>query len=159
MAQVRYRVDQLPAGENAHAFLPMPGLSAAGSSHGEVDVFGAWGTMPVPSPHPATSPHLSRSPLLRTPSDVAPDYFCPQIGIAGTRNMRPPVRYLPNHSRIPAPAGAIADQPSPVLMRGRKIGTRWSMIWPRVVTRWPNILDRPGPGSRPPEGSGGVQSA
>lgn len=147
MATVRYQVEQLAGlGANAHAFMPTPGLTPAGSSHGEVDVFGAWGTMPVAAPHPATSPHLSRSPLLRTPSDVAPDYMLPQIGVAGTRNMRPPVRYLPNDSRIPAPAGSITDQGPEVRMRGRKVGGRLSQIWPRTITRWPNLI-RPSAGT------------
>jgi hypothetical protein len=143
---VRYQVDGLAGlGANAHAFMPSPGLTPAGSSHGEVDVWGAPGTLPVPAPHPATSPHLSRSRWLRTPSDVAPDYFTPQIYVAGMRNMRPPVHYMPNHSRIPTPTGSITTQPAPVLARGRKIGGRFSMIWPRTITRWPNLLQRGGP--------------
>lgn len=149
MAEVRYQVDGLPAGCNAHAFLPMPGLTPAGSSHGLVEVFGAPGTEPVPSPAPATRPHQTRNQLERTPSDVAPDFFLPQLGLASTRNMGPGrsiapggIHYLPNDSRIPVPVGSILDQPSPVKMGGRKVGGRDSMIWPRTITRWPDLLTR-----------------
>lgn len=147
MGKVRYQVDGIGGlGANAAAFMPMPGLTPAGATHGDVDVFGAWGTLRVPAPRPATSPRSSSSPATgeRVPSDVSPNYMLPQIGIAGTRNMRPPVRYLPQamRHRIPTPAGSITVQPSDVRQRGRKIGQRWAMIWPRTVTRWPNVLHR-----------------
>lgn len=140
MPTVRIRTDGLPPGHNALAFMPMPGLTPAGSSHGLIHVYGAPGTMKVAAGPPATRPRLTSNKENVTPSDASPDWFAPQLYLASMENLGPPVGYLPNHSRMPPPVGSAAAQVPPVVQRGRKVGGILSMIWPRVVTRWPNML-------------------
>lgn len=142
MAVVRYQVDEIPD-LYMHAFTPMPGLSPAGSSHGIIRVFGSPGTTKVPSPPPAFSGRMSCSPLWRSPSDVAPDWFAPQLWLADITNLGPPVHYLPNRSGVPAPVGTVGGV-SEVAMGGRKVGGRRSMKWPRNLIRWPNLKGQSG---------------
>ena len=125
--------------------MPMPTLSPAGATSVSWSIYGAWGTEEVPvSANHTASGTLSRSPEWRPPSSVAPDYFLPQVAVQDIRRLGPPVHYLP----LPAaqlvppvePLGTLGPQgPPTVHMRGRKIGGRRSMHWPKVVPRWPGL--------------------
>jgi hypothetical protein len=148
MPQVRYRVDDVPP-QWADAFMPMPTLSPAGATSVSWSIHAAWGTEQVPvSPNHKASGTLSKSPEWKDPSAVAPDYFCPDVVVQDIRLLGPPVHYLP----LPAamlvppvePLGTMGPQgPPAVVMRGRKIGGRRSMHWPRVVPRWPGLNGQP----------------
>jgi hypothetical protein len=75
---------------------------------------------------------------------VAPDWFCPQVAVQDIRRLGPPVSYMPHRAAqlVPpvVPVGKLGPLgPSPVVMRGRKVGGRRSMHWPRVIPRWPNL--------------------
>ena len=144
MPVVRYAVDGVPP-QWAEAFMPMPTLSPAGATSESWSIYGAWGTEEVPeSPNHTASGTLSRSPEWRPPSSVAPDYFLPQVAVQDIRRLGPPVHYLPLRAATlvepVTPQGTLGPLgPSAVHMRGRKIGGRRSMHWPRVVPRWPNL--------------------
>lgn len=144
MATVRYTVEGVPPSW-ADAWFPMPTLSPAGSSSVSWSIYGAWGTeeVPVSSNHTASGT-LSRSPEWRPPSSVAPDWFRPQVAVQDIRRLGPPVRWMPSRvaQLVPPvePQGKLGQLgPSAVVMRGRKIGGRRSMHWPRVFPFWPNL--------------------
>lgn len=144
MATVRYQVDGVPA-HWAAAFFPTPGLSPAGATSVSRFTQGAPGTMRVHSPRPAWSGRLSSSPDWHPPSEVAPDYICPQLYVNDIRELGPIVQYMPSrYAAVPPPVGQIGDRsalgPAPVAMRGRKVGGRRSMKWPRTIVRWPDLL-------------------
>ena len=148
MATVRYQVDGVPA-YAIHAFMPTPGLSPAGSSSITRFTHGAPGTMPVPSPKPAGAFRLSCSPQYSPPSEVAPDYFLPQLYFNEIAELRLAggVSYLPPpvaHEVAPVtPQGAHGPQgPAKVAMAGRKVGGRRSMHWPRAIISWPDLAGR-----------------
>jgi hypothetical protein len=108
-------------------------------------IYGAWGTEEVPvSPNHTASGTLSRSPHWAPPSSVAPNYFRPQIAVQDIRRLGPPVSYLPHpFAQLVDPVVPIGQRgplgPSAVVQRGRKIGGRRSMHWPRVFPFWPNL--------------------
>jgi len=150
MSTVRYRVDDVPA-QWADAFMPMPTLSPAGATSVSWTVKAAWGTeeVPVSANHTAAGT-LSRSDDWKPGSAVAPDHILPDVAVQDITALGPPVQYLP----LPAamlvppvtPVGTLGPLgPSAVVMRGRKIGGRRSMHWPKVVPFWPNL--RGGSGS------------
>jgi len=144
VSTVRYRVDGVPP-EWAAAWMPMPTLSPAGATSVSWTISAAWGTEDVPvSPNHKASGTVSNAPGWRDPSAVAPDFFRPDVAVQDIRLLGPPVRYMP----LPfaqlvdpvVPLGTLGPQgPSRVVMRGRKVGGRRSMHWPRVVPRWPNL--------------------
>jgi hypothetical protein len=144
MSTVRYRVDDIPP-QWADAFLPMPTLTPAAATSVSWTIHASWGTEAVPvSPNHTASGSLSRSPDWLPPSAVAPDYILPDVVVQDIRLLGPPVHYMP----MPfaqlvdpvQPIGTLNDLgPSAVVMRGRKIGGRRAMHWPRVVTRWPGL--------------------
>jgi hypothetical protein len=144
VATVRYKVDDVPP-QWADAFMPMPTLTPAGATSVSWTIQAAWGTEDVPvSPNHTASGTLSTNPEWKSPSAVAPDYFRPDIAVQDIRRLGPPVHYMP----LPAamlvppvvPVGSLGPLgPPAVLQRGRKIGGRRSMHWPRVVPRWPNL--------------------
>ncbi len=144
MSTVRYRVDDVPT-QWADAFMPMPTLSPAGATSVSWTISAAWGTedVPVPANHTASGT-LSNSPEWLPPSAVAPDYFRPDIAVQDITRLGPPVHYMP--LRVAqlvdpvVPVGSHGPQgPSAIVMRGRKVGGRRSMHWPRVVPRWPGL--------------------
>lgn len=144
MGTVRYKVDGVP-GQWADAWMPMPTLSPAGATSVSWTIQGAWGTedVPVSSNHNASGT-LSSSPQWKPPSAVAPDYFCPQVAVQDIRSLGPPVHYMPHSlAQLVDPVVPLGTHgpigPSAVVMRGRKIGGRRSMHWPRVVPRWPGL--------------------
>lgn len=144
MATVRYQVDGVPAGW-ADAFFPMPTLTATATTSLRHTIAGAPGTEPVPSPRPRWSGRLSSSSQWAPPSEVAPDYFRPQLYVNDIRGLGPPVRYMPGAVQgIPPAVGYIDGHsefgPAEVAMRGRKVGGRRSMKWPRTIIRWPDLL-------------------
>ncbi len=147
MSTVRYRVDGVPS-QWAEAWMPMPTLSPAGATSVSWSIYGAWGTEDVPvSPNHSASGTLSDNPAWRPPSSVAPDYFRPDVAVQDIRLLGPPVHYmpLPAAQLVPpvTPQGTLGPQgPSQIAMRGRKIGGRRSMHWPRVVPRWPGLGGR-----------------
>lgn len=148
MSTVRYRVDDVPP-QWADAFMPMPTLSPAGATSVSWTIHAAWGTEDVPlSPNHKASGTLSKSPEWKDQSAVAPNYFRPQVAVQDITRLGPPVRYMPGTvaQLVPPvePLGQLGPQgPSAVVMRGRKIGGRRSMHWPRVVPRWPNLRGGP----------------
>jgi hypothetical protein len=144
VATVRYKVDGVPA-QWADAWMPMPTLSPAGATSVSWSIHAAWGTEQVPvSPNHKASGTLSKSPEWKDPSAVAPDYFCPDVAVQDITRLGPPVHYMPlPFAQLVDPVVPLGTQgplgPSAVHMRGRKIGGRRSMHWPRVVPRWPNL--------------------
>jgi hypothetical protein len=144
VATVRYRVDGVPT-QWADAFMPMPTLSPAGATSVRWTISAAWGTEAVPvSPNHTASGTLSRSAAWAPPSAVAPDYFCPQVAVQDIRRLGPPVHYMPHSLAMlvdpVVPIGRLGPLgPSAVVMRGRKVGGRRSMHWPRVIPRWPGL--------------------
>lgn len=148
MATVRYRVDGVPPGW-IDAFTPRPTLTPAGTFSIRHTISASWGTEDIPSPRPAGSARLSSSPRWHPPSDVAPDYFRPDVAVVDIRQMgggganAGRIRFQPRRAAVaPIPVGTINYPPAPVAMRGRKIGGRRSMHWPRVITRWPGLDGR-----------------
>lgn len=151
MARVRYQVDGVPQDGSAHAFFPVPSLTPAGQFSLRWTISGSPGTARVPSPRPAGSFRASPSPQWAGPSDVAPDWFAPQLWVnfinelpVGPSAAGSGVRYLPGRVAQPVdpvvPLGTLGPLgPSQVVMGGRKVGGRRSMHWPRVLTRWPNL--------------------
>lgn len=144
MATVRYSVDGVPP-QWASAWMPMPTLTPAGATSVSWTIQAAWGTEDVPlSPNHTASGTLSSNREWKPPSAVAPDSFRPDIAVQDIRRLGPPVHYMPlSVAQLVPPALPIGDLnplgPPPVLQRGRKIGGRRSMHWPRVVPRWPNL--------------------
>jgi hypothetical protein len=144
VAQVRYKVDDVPA-QWADAFMPMPTLSPAGATSVSWSIHAAWGTEQVPvSANHTASGTLSRSPEWHPPSSVAPDWFCPDVAVQDIRRLGPPVSYMPHPvAQLVEPVVPLGTQgpqgPSAVVMRGRKVGGRRSMHWPRVVPFWPGL--------------------
>jgi hypothetical protein len=143
MATVRYRVDDVPA-VWADAFMPMPTLTPAGATSVSWTISASWGTEAVPSPAPAGRGTLTCSPAWLPPSAVAPDYFLPDVAVQDITRLGPPVRWMPlPFAQLADPATPIGSHgpqgPSAVVMRGRKVGGRRSMWWPRAVPRWPNL--------------------
>ena len=143
MATVRYRVDGVPP-QWVDAWFPMPTLTPAAATSISWTIFGAPGTEPVPSPRPAGSMTLSKSPDWHPPSAVAPDYINPQLCTQDIRYLKPPVHYLPlPFAELVDPVTPIGSHgplgPPPVVMGGRKVGGRRSMHWPRVLTSWPAL--------------------
>jgi hypothetical protein len=144
MPTVRYRVDDVPP-QWADAFMPMPTLSPAGSTSVSWTISAAWGTeeVPVSSNHKASGTR-STSPDWKDGSAVAPDYFCPDVAVQDITRLGPPVQYLPLPFAMLVdpvePIGTLGPLgPSAVVMRGRKVGGRRSMHWPRVVPFWPGL--------------------
>lgn len=131
----------------------MPSLSPAGQFSVRRFIHGYPGTLRMPSPDPAGSYTLSRSPEWKPNShpDVTPDWWAPQLwwnDIAelpvGPSHAGSGVHYLPHRVARPVPPvtpqGWLGVQgPGPVAMGGRKIGGKRSMKWPRLVPRWPNL--------------------
>jgi hypothetical protein len=149
MATVRYRVEGVPANW-ADAWFPLPTLSPAGSSSVSWTIWGAWGTEEVPLTPVNRTGSLSRNPKWLPPSAVAPDWFRPQVAVQDIRRLGPPVSYMPHSmAQLVDPVGKIGERgplgPSAVVMRGRKIGGRRSMHWPRVFPFWPNLRGGSGP--------------
>lgn len=144
MSTVRYRVDDVPA-QWADAWMPMPTLTPAGATSVSWTISASWGTEEVPvSPNHKASGTVSKSPEWHDPSSVAPNWFRPDIAVQDIRRLGPPVHYMPLTvaQLVPpiTPVGALGPEgPAPVVQRGRKIGGRRSMHWPRVVPRWPNL--------------------
>lgn len=152
MAHVAYQVDGVPQTEWAHAFFPTPGLTPAGATSLTRFVSGLAGTERIPSPKPAGAFRASSSRQYHAPSEVAPDWFAPQIWtdyytihaqIAPTSGGSG-VKYMPHRvaQQVPpvVPQGTLgALGPSQVAMGGRKVGGRRSMHWPRLLPRWPNL--------------------
>ena len=144
MPTVRYQVDDVPP-QWADAYFPMPTLSPAGATSVSRFTHGAPGTEAVPvSANHKASGTLSRSPDWHDPSSVAPDSFNPQLYVNDISQLGPPVRYLPARVAMLVepviPIGTLGPQgPPTVHMRGRKIGGRRSMHWPKVVPRWPGL--------------------
>lgn len=91
----------------AHAFFPTPGLSPAGATSIQRFTWGAPGTLRVPSPKPRWSGRQSTSRAYQSPSDVAPDWFLPQLYVNDITQLRPPVRYMP--------ADVIKAMPPPII--------------------------------------------
>lgn len=143
MAVVRYRVDGVPEAW-ADAFFITPGLTPAGRFSTRWSIQAAWGTESVPSPAPAGRGTLTNSPEWRPPSSVAPDAFLPQVAVQDIRDFKPAggtVKWYPSrYATPPVPVGRINYPPPPVKMRGRKVGGRRSMHWPRTITRWPGLF-------------------
>jgi hypothetical protein len=141
---VRYQVDDVPA-QWSDAWFPMPTLSPAGATSVARFTHGAPGTEAVPvSPNHTASGTLSRNPEWHPPSSVAPDSFNPQLYVNDISQLGPPVHYMPHSLAMlvdpVVPIGTLGPQgPSAVHMRGRKIGGRRSMHWPRVIPRWPGL--------------------
>lgn len=149
MATVRYSFSGVPPNW-ADAWSPMPTLSPAGATSVRWTIYGAWGTeeVPLPSNRPGS---LSRNPMWRPPSSVAPDWFRPQLAVQDIRELGPPVSYMPKPvaQLVPpvVPVGKLGPLgPSAVVMRGRKIGGARSMWWQRVIPRWPNLQGGAGGG-------------
>lgn len=144
MATVRYKVDDVP-GNWADAWMPMPTLSPAGATSVSWTISASWGTEEVPvSPNFKASGTLSNSSAWHDQSSVAPNWIRPDIAVQDIRQLGPPVHYMPLPVAMLVPPvealGTLGPQgPSRVAMRGRKIGGRRSMFWPRVVPRWPNL--------------------
>jgi hypothetical protein len=142
MSTVRYRVDGVPS-QWADAWMPMPTQTPAGATSVSWTISASWGTedVPLPSNRPGT---LSGNPAWKPGSAVAPDLIRPDIAVQDIRRLGPPVRYMPGQvaQLVPpvVPIGKLGPLgPSAVVMKGRKIGGRRSMHWPRVVPRWPNL--------------------
>ena len=148
MPTVRYRVDDVPP-QWADAFTPMPTLSPAGATSVSHTIRAAWGTEDVPvSPNHTASGTLSDSADWKPGSAVAPDYFLPDVAVQDITGLGPPVQYLPLPFAMLVdpvqPIGTLGPLgPSAVVMRGRKIGGRRSMHWPRVVPSWPGLNGKP----------------
>jgi len=142
MATVRYTVEGVPP-QWADAFMPMPTLTPAGATSVSHTIWAAWGTEEVPLP-PNRPGTLSTNPAYKSGSDVAPDWFRPDVAVQDIRRLGPPVRWmpLPVAELVPpvVPINQLGPQGNPaVVMRGRKVGGRRSMFWPRVVSRFPNL--------------------
>ena len=150
MSTVRYQVDEVTEDQHAHAFFPVPGITPAAQSSISRFVHGYPGTMRVASPRPAGAYRASPSSQWHPPSEVAPDWFAPQLWwndiaelpVGPTASGRG-VRFRPGPltALIPVPVvdQSVAAGPPPIAMRGRKIGGRRSMHWPRTLIRWPNL--------------------
>jgi len=144
---VRYRVDDVPH-QWADAWMPMPTLTPGATTSVRSTISAAWGTEEVPvSPNHTAAGSLSRSPDWLPGSAVAPDYFCPDVAVQDITKLGPPVHYLPlPFAQLVDPVVPLGARgplgPSKVAMRGRKVGGRRSMHWPRVVTRWPGLGGR-----------------
>lgn len=167
MAHVRYQVDGVPQDGRAHAWFPQPGLTPAGFSSVRRFISGWPGTVRVPTTKAGVpgvthscvgldsnynaSGTLSLSPDYVPPSAVAPDWFAPQVWLSEINELPTApsssgmgIRRLPARVAVEVPPvtplgtwGPLG--PSQVAMGGRKVGGRRSMIWPRVITRWPNL--------------------
>lgn len=143
MATVRYTVEGIPANW-ADAYFPMPTLTPAGATSVRWTIYGAWGTEEVPLLPSNRVGSLSRNKDWRPGSTVAPDSFRPQLAVQDIRRLGPPVSYMPKPvAQLVPPVVPVGQRgplgPSSVHMRGRKVGGRRSMFWPRVFARWPNL--------------------
>ncbi|HLI23583.1 MAG TPA: hypothetical protein VKU91_01405 [Acidimicrobiales bacterium] len=146
MPSVRYQVSELPQTGWANAWLPMPSLTPGAQFSLRDRISGHPGTVQVHSPRPAGAYAASTSPEWQGPSAVAPNWFAPQLWVdridglpVAPTNAGSGVKYLPLEEAMPAVPAAPIDGTPPVAMRGRKIGGRRSMHWPRNIIRWPNL--------------------
>ena len=143
---MRYRVSDLPP-VAVGAFTPIPTTTPAASSYGLVEVYGAPGTLPVPSPSPQ---HVGYLPALtrRNPpdtaqdSDCAPDYILPAIYIPSAQHMGPSADAGLGMARrrlneLPVPAVDPTRIPE-VAQTVPPVGGRRAMAWPRAFQRFPN---------------------
>lgn len=147
MALGRYRVPDLPT-RGAGAFLPAPPPVVTPpvlSSWGLVGVFGAPGTMPVPSPKPRVTASGVRTSAdgLAMPSNVSPDVILPSIYVSSVSHMGPQDGALNvavrHHNDMPVPAVNIirtagVAQPAPTKLGGKAVTP-----WPRALPRWPSV--------------------
>ena len=140
MATVRYTVTGVPE-RYMHAWCPTAGLTPAGQTHGDTLIYGSPGTTRVPSPRPRFD-KVAREMAgdgFQNGSDVAPDWFAPQVWFTDIRNRGPlasagGVHYMPGREAPVPPAIRPEGGVSGVAMNGRKVGK--VMKWPRVITRW-----------------------
>lgn len=139
MTTLRYRVLDLP-GRGVGAFSPGLVTTPAGSSHGEVVVGGAPGTMLVPSPKPAGGPPFGNDRKTQG-SYVSPDVFTPDIYVPFADNMGPPMR-IRSTNELPVPAIGYARAPG-VSFRPAHIGGRNVIPWPRSFQRWGSRTSTP----------------
>lgn len=138
---IRYRVLDLPV-KGAGAFTPLAAVNPVASSYGLVHIFGAPGTMPVPSPKPEPLPSLTRSssPNTAQGSDVAPDVILPAIYVASAANMGPAAdagigMRRRRMNELPVRAGDPGRQPVPVMIKFPAGASQ--LAWPRAFQRWP----------------------
>lgn len=130
--------------------MPSPARNPVASSYGLVNIDGAPGTDPIPSPRSAALPALTavgRGVNSAQGSDVAPDVILPAIYIPRARNMGPTEDVGLGMARrrlceLPVRAIDPGRRPIPVFQQF-PAGAR-PLPWPRAFVRWPSRTPRPG---------------
>ena len=130
-----YRTLQVPR-KGAGAFAPTMTVNATASANGANQVYGAPGTVAVPSPRPAALADGELGGPYNQPSAVVPDVIFPAIYYAVmNRGLHFPGRLLSDHV-LPVPAGAIGRTAAPWHHRTR-VGGQTATAARRPFTRWP----------------------
>lgn len=147
---VSYRVLDVPP-YGAGAFMPQPARNPVASSYGLVQITGAPGTDPVPSPRPVATPSQTARPQgskdSAAGSDVSPDFIFPAIYIPWAANMGPAADTGLGMARrrlneLPVRAIDPGRRPVPVWQQF-PTGAR-PLPWPRAFVRWPSRTQNPG---------------
>lgn len=139
MTAVRYRVLDLP-GRGLGAFTPGMVTTPAGSSHGEVKVGGAPGTLLVPSPKPAALAPFGNDRKTQG-SYVSPDMVTPDIYVPFADNMHGEAR-TKSTNEMSVPAVGYARAPGNAF-KPQHIGGRGVVPWPRSFQRFPSLTRTP----------------
>lgn len=139
MTTLRYRVLDLP-GRGTGAFTPGLVTTPAGSSHGEVKVGGAPGTLLVPSPKPAGNAPFGNDRKTQG-SYVSPDVFTPSVYVPFADNMHGQAA-TQSSNELPVPAVGYARAPG-VAFNPQHMGGRRVIPWPRSFQRWGSLTKTP----------------
>lgn len=138
--RVQVRTLQVPE-RGAGAFLPGLTKGGAPSTNGQNEVYGAPGTVAVPSPRPAAMNDSQLGGPYNQPSSVAPDVFYPSIYYA---IVNPSLHF---------PGRLVCDNvlPVPAIVQGRsavqsqyktRVGGRTATAAFRPFTQWPTYAGR-----------------
>ena len=133
--RISYRTLQTPT-RGRMAFLPVAASSATASFNGQNKIHGQPGTIPVPSPRPASMNDQSFAGAYNQPSDCAPDVFYPSIYyFIPNRSVHFPGALLNDHV-LPVPAKHFGRSAIQSQYRTR-VGGRTATAAVRPFTTWP----------------------
>jgi len=133
--RIQVRTLQVPR-RGAGAFLPGLTRTPTAATNGQNQVFGAPGTMAVPSPRPAAMNDGELGGPFNQPSSVAPDVFYPSIYYA---IMNPTLHFpgkIQSDNVVPVPAVAQGRSALQTQYKTR-VGGRTAVAAFRPFTQWP----------------------
>lgn len=129
------RTLQVPS-HGVGAFNPIPWITPEAATNGQNRVVNSLGTVPVPSPRPASMSLRGLYGRFFQGSDNSPGWFLPVVGVVFPNlTMKFPGRLF-GHRPTPVPAAAIGVAPR-VAPMGTRLGGRTVTANPKPYTQWP----------------------